>query len=254
MIRQNLDGRSIYYDSIWKTIKKIGEKLIKLGFKESNQKPNLFFNVLKKNENYEQNQVYYADLRGTQIVPIWEDPRPLVYGSKVEISDFMKQTIILKRNGCKPRGSFYDMFEPEGWGFLLNDGIPNGYCTQCGKDIVDTTNWALLGENAFEFFEKGIVVAFEIYFCETCREMEYAKKEYRAKYFEIINQCEICNGKKDLVNHHITYVPEKIIGVCRSCHGKIHGKKFPNPLWKQQKKNVKKIIKKKKIQLEDYIC
>lgn len=35
-------------------------------------------------------------------------------------------------------------------------------------------------------------------------------------------ECELCGYKEHLVNHHISYVPERIIVVCPSCHTKIH--------------------------------
>ena len=42
----------------------------------------------------------------------------------------MKEVVRLKRLGCDPRGSFYDIYELGGLGFFLDDGIPSGYCKQ----------------------------------------------------------------------------------------------------------------------------
>lgn len=39
-------------------------------------------------------------------------------------------------------------------------------------------------------------------------------------------KCELC-GKEDqskLINHHVSYIPEEIIVICRKCHSEIHGK------------------------------
>ena len=36
--------------------------------------------------------------------------------------------------------------------------------------------------------------------------------------------CQICGSTKNVVNHHLSYDPEEIITVCRSCHRKTHNK------------------------------
>jgi len=35
-------------------------------------------------------------------------------------------------------------------------------------------------------------------------------------------KCELCGATNKLVNHHISYVPERILVVCTSCHAKLH--------------------------------
>ncbi|OLS29421.1 MAG: hypothetical protein HeimC2_00510 [Candidatus Heimdallarchaeota archaeon LC_2] len=65
-------GRPIY-KYIFSTLEKFGKSLINLNYKESKQKPNLFYRVLPNGG------VIFADMRGTEIVPIWEDPRPMIY-------------------------------------------------------------------------------------------------------------------------------------------------------------------------------
>ncbi len=42
--------------------------------------------------------------------------------------------------------------------------------------------------------------------------------------------CVKCGSQKYCVKHHVTYVPEFIIPLCRSCHMKIHAypKEHPN--------------------------
>lgn len=34
--------------------------------------------------------------------------------------------------------------------------------------------------------------------------------------------CALCGATKNIIHHHISYKPEKIMFVCRSCHLKIH--------------------------------
>ncbi len=65
----------------------------------------------------------YADLRGTEIVPIWDDPVPLLYffaGQGESVPEEEERTILkdefkrLRDADCRPRFSFYATSEPEG--------------------------------------------------------------------------------------------------------------------------------------------
>jgi len=112
--RQNKDGRPIYSDKKWQQLLETGEILETIGYSESYNKPNLFYKPINGG-------AVFADLRGTDDVPIWGDLRPLVYKSEdLAFNDFMKAVVRIKRFGCDPRGSFYEMCEPGGWGFLLD--------------------------------------------------------------------------------------------------------------------------------------
>ncbi|MFW9878582.1 MAG: hypothetical protein ACFFG0_36335 [Candidatus Thorarchaeota archaeon] len=234
MKRWNKDGRPIYSNGKWYKLKQTGEILKKLGYSESYKKPNLFYK--KINGGF-----MYADLRGTVIIPIWDDLRPLVYKSEsLVFASFMKEVVNMKRSGCDPRGSFYDMCEPGGWGFLLYDGkIPAGYCKRCGKDIINSVNWDILLEDFYITYKKGIDSYLELNYCNICRKIEYSKKMFRSDNLKDKNLCEICEKNEAEIKHHITYDPPKTIKICRSCHGKIHkfGSNFPNPLWKEKKEN-----------------
>ncbi len=237
MIRQNKDGRSIYSDKIWQKLMETGEILKQLAYSESFNKPNLFYKSIE-------GDCIFADLRGTLDVPIWEDPRPLVYKSKTfDFNSFMKEVVRLNRSGCDPRGSFYDMCEPDGWGFLLDNGeIPTGYCKRCGKDIIDNVNWDILLEDIYSLYEKGTDYYLELNYCNICRRIEDSKKKFRSQNLKSMNLCELCERKEAELTHHITYDPPKTIKICRSCHGKIHkfGNNFPNPLWKEKRSKIHK--------------
>lgn len=240
MIRQNKDGRPIYKDSVWHQMIQTGEKLRKLGYNDSKTKPNLFYKPIKseiKSENditIQVNGVIFADMRGTEVVPIWGDPRPLVYSSDLPFNIFLPEFILLERSGCSPRVSFYEECEPDGWMFGL-DEIPSGYCKRCGEDILFKMDWEILNQDFIELYSQGIDQSLEVNYCETCRKIEYAIREYRMLHFNDFKLCELCGIKDAQVRHHITYNPEKIIRICRSCHGKIHYKQFPNPIWKERR-------------------
>lgn len=162
-----------------------------LGYKESSSKPNLFF---RKNEF----GVFFADMRGTEIVKIWEDPSPLFYWDISEsIPDWKKRRMIkeelrrLASKGCRCRLSFYQECEPEG---LMFDSDEDGFCNYCGKDFQDYGHYCSAG-------------------CE-----EKARRDS-------LPECSVCHQKMNrgsLIKHHISYYPEETILVCRACHHRVH--------------------------------
>ena len=241
MNRQNKDGRPIYSDKIWSQIQENGAILQKLGYTESINKPNLFYKQLTFNQD--QNGLIFVDLRGTDFIPIWEDPDPIVYkNDALAFIDFFKEVVNLKGSGVPIRFSFFDSCEPEGWGFLINK-IPSGFCKRCGKNIINVVDWTILEGGAYNPKVQGNVidVKIEINHCKICKKMEYAKREYRNNCLKRADKCEICGEKNAELTHHITYKTAKTIRLCRSCHGVLHKKEFPNPIWKEKRKvQVKK--------------
>lgn len=64
--------------------------------------------------------------------------------------------------------------------------------------------------------------------------------------------CQICGNTENIVNHHTSYDPEKIIKVCCSCHRKIHNKtKIIRP--KNFNSKLLKINPSAKIYYEDWV-
>lgn len=116
MIRQNKDGRPILSETTWRRLVDTGKKLEGLGYIELSHKQNLFSRKLDLG-------YIYADLRGTEEVPIWSDQAPLLYffaagGTSVTEED--QRTMLkaefkrLRDADCRPRFSFYATSEPEG--------------------------------------------------------------------------------------------------------------------------------------------
>lgn len=109
------DGRPIYSDQIWSRLVEIGQRLGKVGYDESGRKPNLFYRKIEGG-------VLFADLRGTEEIPIWDSPCPLLYFSSEDenLPDESKRPILksefvrLRTNGCEPRFSFHYVSEPDG--------------------------------------------------------------------------------------------------------------------------------------------
>ena len=104
--------------------------LTRRGYFESTNKPNLFY---KKDDD--NNVIFFADMRGTEEVPIWEDSSPLFYAKFLnEIPQWKKKRLLEKEffEVAICRLSFYDECEPDGW--VFSEG-GNGYCIICGKDF-----------------------------------------------------------------------------------------------------------------------
>jgi len=176
------------YENTYKKMLHFGSILLRTEYKESKNKPNLFYKTVEKD------LVYFADMRGTVIIPIWEDPTPLLYATFPESMPKWKRRRLLEQEHASlgiGRFSFYDENEPEG--LLFGEG-GDGYCIVCHKDFS--------GEGLF------------------CSERCKKANEDLGK-----DSCSVC-GKElpfdKLIKHHIDYPENKTINVCRSCHLKIH--------------------------------
>jgi hypothetical protein len=60
------------FGETWDRVHHYGTQLLALGYTEHAQKPNLFVRKYRRLD-------FYADLRGSNIIPIWNDPRPMFY-------------------------------------------------------------------------------------------------------------------------------------------------------------------------------
>ena len=183
-------------------LKEIKQNLLRNGYKEAKNKKNLFY---KKNEL----GCFFADIRGTSMVPIWQDSRPLLYYSfKKKGLNWKKRRLVkqelknLFKKGCVCRLSYEfplenEEFEGTEVAFHEDDGWyvwDDGYCWYCGKDFQDEGSFC--STECEEKFEEGLKEA-----------------------------CPVCNEKMDFltgIKHHISYFPEKIVFVHVACHNKIH--------------------------------
>ena len=78
------------YSKAYEMMLGFGRLLTKHGYVESFKKPNLFY------RKAEDGTVYFADMRGTDIVAIWEDPSPLFYWKFTEHVPEWKQRRLIK--------------------------------------------------------------------------------------------------------------------------------------------------------------
>jgi hypothetical protein len=146
MVPKNKDGRTVY-PAVFEVMRRIGDDLEEIGFRESSNKPNLFYKPLMVMYSAGPDIlefadfVAYADMRGTNIIPIWEDPVPLVYVKDVKESC---QEWLYRKANCQT----YKMLREHGIPFRISgellvegdspenpDGGPNGFCFLCGKEM-----------------------------------------------------------------------------------------------------------------------
>lgn len=206
----DIKGRPIY-PRVFVILQEHGRKLLESQWKESINKPNLFFKEFL-------GLAVFADMRGTGIVPIWDEPYPYLYVSGENEPDWKKRRSMryaiedLDLMGVPHRFSFFEEMEPDGLFFGDEAERPDGKCKMCGE----------------EFDKDGL-------FCsEKCEKTHLQLELMRTEIRDSRIKCSIC-GKNlttyssDCVMHHIDYDEEKTIQVCRSCHRKIHSKKAKYP-------------------------
>ena len=213
-------GRKINLQ-IFNRLCNIGLKLNKLGYKESKRKPNLFYRKFEGG-------FIFADMRGTEMIPIWESPEPIIdFKFDSNIQEWQQVRIREKelemfRNNIVPWRFTYE--EDEHWMDWDREkiywhnifGDSDGFCKCCGKDMKNNN-----------------------YFCsEECKEIAI-KKQLARQINNSDEFCYVCKTKKIsskqeikdifdvelpdvLLNHHVSYFPEKTIPVCRKCHNLIH--------------------------------
>lgn len=201
MIPKDKFGNRIFYYK-YKRLQENGRKLLNKGYIESKNKPNLFYRRIM-------NGWFYADMRGTEEVPIWQDTKPLFYWKfNVETPNWEKRRLIkrelmsLFEAHCPCRLSFYSPYSSEEFrevNSYIDEGAgifdwDEGFCRFCGKD----------------FRAEG----------------SFCSRDCNLKYHDALKRpCEVCSAKIDLfkeIRHHVSYFPEKIIFVHAGCHNKIH--------------------------------
>ncbi len=235
-------GREIY-PAIFNQILREADKLLKVGYCESVKKPNLFF--------FNNGDItYFADFRGTEIVPIYSDTRPLIYWlvnnksltEREILSRILLHFEVLGSNEIESRVSFYEEAEP---GFLSFDydeyiekyihakfKIPlflienenfrytdqNGKCRNCNS-LFRKPGFFCSDECRLIFIKKYIVKILNKVgsFCEVCGSMilnPYLLEEF-SEYVDV-------KAKPRYVTHHTSYYPERTLHVCEDCHKAVH--------------------------------
>ncbi len=196
-------GRPMYpstCDRVWR----FGRGLEEMGFRQARTKPWLFVRQTPHGP-------VFANLGSTSIVPIWEDPTPMIH-HQLRAPRWLIRKVLRQfqdefdAHEVPYRYSFYQTSEPGGLWFPVSDeepldaaddsSGPDGYCHRCGAELLVGT-----------------------LFCEDCE---------RAADEELRVECEACRDRfelRDIVVHHVSYSPERTVTVCRSCHLRIHRSK-----------------------------
>ncbi len=120
-----------------------GYVLMECGYFESSNKPNLFY---RRGEGI----TFFADMRGTKGVAMWEDSPPWTYWTiSSEIPKWKARRVVADEYyllwglGCRCTFSYMEKFEGEGlfdrcrWLDETEGTIdwPDGFCAECGKDF-----------------------------------------------------------------------------------------------------------------------
>ncbi len=197
-------GRSIY-GRTWERLVEIGDHLVDAGYTEHEAKPNLFARRVVDPAG-----AYYADMRGTRLVPVWSDPHPLFYALfRPPPPPWLQRR--LWSNEVRRLTSGYDVeirlsFEQteEPGGLFFEEG--DGYCARCGSD----------------FGAEGL-------FCRTCLPIVEAGRrvtESTRKAARMVD-CAACGVGIDprgqlYIRHHVSYFPPNTVIVHLACHAAIH--------------------------------
>ena len=185
------------YSSVYEELCEYGARLKEIGYRESRNKSNLFFHQQTGGITF------FMDMRGTPQVKIWEDTRPLFYWNiELTMEDWAKRRLLkeerdrLLAHRVPLRLSFYaglghgmgesgaSLSDPLGW--------PDGYCRVCDADLKANENY-----------------------CSKECEREVLPQRF----------CEACDERLErdnTIGHHVSYFPEEVVTVCRSCHSRIH--------------------------------
>jgi len=216
------------YPKIYSILCEIAIKLKNIGYIESKKEPNLFIRSFE-------NGCIFADLRGTKLVRIWDDPVPLItFHFENSVPNWKRHRVI---NDTYSELDDYairwrDLTDiDESWMDWPSEliywsnvyGPYDGSCKTCNLDIQKDDYFC--SESCKEIALKklhAISISNTDEYCYVC----YRKKTPSADDSKILLNIEL---PEVLINHHISYFPEKTITVCGKCHNEIHHtSKYPD--------------------------
>jgi hypothetical protein len=221
-------GKKIY-GITWKKLCENGIRLKDAGYYECKDK--LF---VREESGFK----LYADMRGTDEVPIWHDTRPLFYVFPTD--DVEKRNAVMAKEierlqqiGIEVRLSFYEKMEPGSgsfgvyfWCIKCNKafGFPSGepYCQACEEYCAGCERHHKLNCQQCKKRDAAIILS-KSEKCALCgvRVVDRSRLSYIREMLG--SEVEI----REKQEHHIHYIPEKIIVVCRQCYSKAHRSKDP---------------------------
>jgi predicted RNA-binding Zn-ribbon protein involved in translation (DUF1610 family) len=241
MIQEDRFGKLIS-KSVFRIIKDIAEHLERIGYIETKNKPNLFC--------YKSGKVtFYADFRGTNEIPIWMDPKPLIYWFPKRVDENLWLSVLshfelLGEKGIAKRISFYEESEPGGLTFDMR-GFTDDYLSKRFKIPVFIFRNGLLSfvdqDGKCHNHQCGNKFNAPGFFCSDECKKRYIRKFLAGEVNASRKFCAVCgtiildktlleqckgfldiSGKEKAQIHHTSYFPEKTILVCNKCHQRIH--------------------------------
>ena len=231
--------------SVKRRVRQIGQELSKIGFFESKKKPDLFY--LKICANSEIGDVtVFADLRGTEVIPIFEETCPLIWAN----FDRSFRLESLKKSFDSTILHYDDEMVWSKWdGFGISPGDTEDYFCHLVMHLLELRGvdsrrthdvFSVMAQEHNEF-EETTAAKLRESILEYNKYLELYQAEVRQHSRSILwKQCRLCgangisessthqsiqewkeNGVK-LEMHHVSYIPEVVIPVCKKCHVKIH--------------------------------
>jgi hypothetical protein len=193
-----------------------GSLLVSAGYGESRRKPNLFWRHAGKVR-------FFADMRGTVIVPIWEDPRPLLYLFPERGTDLAAEDNA--RLLSEEQGRLYALrvhtrfnFYQESCDETMWDKPQIRLCV-CNKEFFGA------GEYCSDKCKLAATKASIVYmlasapFCSVCKRK--VVDEWVAIEAKAVMGVDLASK---VVVHHLSYAPEITAEVCQECHQRIHAR------------------------------
>ena len=250
-------GRKVF-PFVVKQLKGIGQRLETLGFSESKNKPFLWSRKLGTYGGVGDVKLY-ADLRGTDVVPIWEDICPLVYvffnrEYSYDWDDSSEKMTWHKYEGLGNTPSrTKEIIEKVAVDWLELNGISARQSTIHMMEHVVDSMIEFEGSPAYRLLEDYKKELSERIHVEEAsyKEMVADFDEYLASVKEFIKPdywkaCRICRAQDMLHAHHISYEPEVVIPLCPKCHKQVHDtNKYPHL---KAEKRRKEWVKKKTVE------
>ena len=237
-------GRFVTAD-VARRIHWIGGELEDLGFRESKKKQHLYYLRIHKNDKIGDVTVF-ADMRGSEVVPIFDETCPMIYCS----FDRSFRLESLERNEWSFKLHNEEKLVWSEWnGYGISPRETDEYFSYLVMHILD-----LRGIPSRRTYDVASVQAddFEEYVGTLAEKESVAMREYNSYFSKFMKQveefspkrlwkkCRLCGvdgiskhsspssvlewyeneGKLEM--HHVSYIPEVVIPVCKKCHVKIH--------------------------------
>jgi hypothetical protein len=231
---------------VMRKVQRIGTQLKEFGFRESKNKPDLYYMTLHSHEFVGKIMVF-ADLRGSEVVPIYEETCPLIWAQfdrnyrleSIKKDDFELFTLLFEE----------ELIWSKWDGFGTSPQDTEEYFCYLVMHMLELKG--IPSRRTYDFFSVSSQVHHEYSETDAAKQAK-AMSEYSSYLEQFMNEvkkqnrsnlwqeCRICRltgisksshpesvlhwfeeGVK-LEMHHVSYIPEVVIPLCKKCHDLVH--------------------------------